>query len=87
MSDGITDAWRGTYFGGKKPSPDRSNIINPTTTISSEAFDKMKSKADKWDKLSEDIAKCYVNEDGSKAECPDGLLTIGEIAASAFGWL
>lgn len=51
-----------------------------------------KIKADKWDALSNEIAKCYCNEDGEydedNPEIEDADLgTIGEIAASAFGWL
>lgn len=50
-----------------------------------------KAKAEKWDKLSDKIAKCYVDENGdelTEEEAEDiDLGTIGEIAASAFGWL
>jgi hypothetical protein len=49
------------------------------------------TKSDKWDKLGEKISKCYVDENGdelSEDEAEDiDLGTIGEIAASAFGWL
>jgi len=50
-----------------------------------------KTKAEKWDKLSDKIAKCYVDKNGdelTEEEAEDiDLGTIGEIAASAFGWL
>jgi hypothetical protein len=49
-------------------------------------------KADKWDALGAEINKCYCNadiefdEENSEIEGAD-LCTIGEKAASAFGWL
>lgn len=51
-----------------------------------------KAKAEQWDKLGEEIAECYVteDEDGEYVENDDDdcdLMTIGEIAARAFGWL
>jgi len=61
-----------------------------------EQIEEWKKKADKWDELDDQIAKCYCNKDGEyvdedsddKAEIEDAdLCTIGEIAASAFGWL
>lgn len=44
------------------------------------------------DKLEAEISKCYCNEDGEydedNPEYEDAdLCTIGEMAASAFGWL
>lgn len=49
------------------------------------------TKSEKWDKLGEKIAKCYVDKNGdelSEEEAEDiDLGTIGEISASAFGWL
>lgn len=51
-----------------------------------------KAKAEKWDTLGEQIAKCYCNEEGEfddtnpEIEGAD-LGTVGELAASAFGWL
>ena len=52
----------------------------------------MKKKADKWDALGAEIEKCYCNADGEydeeNPEIEDAdLCTIGEMAASAFGWL
>lgn len=49
-------------------------------------------KAQKWDSLEEKIAACYgkETEDGEWEENKDDgtdLCTIGEIAATAFGWL
>ncbi|MEZ2446085.1 hypothetical protein AB6805_30425 [Chitinophaga sp. RCC_12] len=51
-----------------------------------------KLKAEKWDALDDKIASCYGkdNEEGEWEESDDDnidLCTIGEIAASAFGWL
>ena len=51
-----------------------------------------KRKADKWDALEEKIAACYgkENEEGEWEENEDDnidLYTIGEISATAFGWL
>lgn len=51
-----------------------------------------KTKAQKWDDLGDAIAECYGHEteDGEWEENDDpdtDLGTIGEIAASAFGWL
>ncbi len=55
-------------------------------------LDRLKAKAAKWDKLSEKISKCYCDSDGEYSEDnPEiegaDLCTIGEMAASAFGWL
>lgn len=55
-----------------------------------EEIETMKIKADKWDALGKEIAKCYCNSEGEFSEYPeiDGDLgTIGEMSASAFGWL
>lgn len=43
-------------------------------------------KAAKWDKLNEKIAP-YYNEDDERYNNDMGLVSIGEIAASAFGYL
>ncbi len=57
-----------------------------------EQIQEFKNKAEKWDKLEAEISKCYCNvdaeydEDNPEIEDAD-LCTIGEIAASAFGWL
>lgn len=57
-----------------------------------EQIQEFKNKAEKWDKLETEISKCYCNVDGEydedNPEIEDAdLCTIGEIAASAFGWL
>lgn len=48
-----------------------------------------KDKAIKWDKLENEIARCYVDENGdelSEEELENiDLVTIGEIAMNAFG--
>lgn len=51
-----------------------------------------KSKAEKWDALGAKIEKCYCNSDGEydeeNPEIEDADLgTIGEMAATAYGWL
>lgn len=48
-----------------------------------------KSKAEKWDKLGEQIARCYPDEyDPQPDDIEDADLgTIGEFAAIAFGYL
>lgn len=61
--------------------------------ITTEEYISLKRKAEKWDELGKQIAKFYVPEnwDGeSDLEDYDGggdLGDIGEVAASAFGWL
>lgn len=57
-----------------------------------EQIEEFKSKAQKWDALGKEIEKCYCNSDGEydedNPEVEDADLdTIGEMAASAFGWL
>lgn len=57
-----------------------------------EQIEEMKKKADKWDALGAKIEKCYCNTDGEyDEENPEiegaDFSTIGEMAASAFGWL
>ena len=64
----------------------------PSATTSIEnLINKYKIKAEKWDKLESKISKCYVDENGDELSEEDSedmdLGTIGEIAASAFGWL
>lgn len=50
------------------------------------------AKAEKWERLRSEISKCYLNKEGEYDEKnPEiegaDLCTIGEMAASAFGWL
>ncbi len=51
----------------------------------------IEEKAKKYDELSDKIAKCYIDKDGNELSEEDSehinLGTIGEIAASFFGWL
>jgi hypothetical protein len=46
-------------------------------------------KARKWDALGAEISKCYVDDDGEELPEDEGgdLGDIGEMAASAFGFL
>lgn len=51
-----------------------------------------KLKAEKWDNLASEIEQCYCDENGDYIDDDDNdhgvdLCTIGEIAATAFGWL
>lgn len=55
-----------------------------------EQIEEFKRKADKWDALDAKIKKCYCSVDGGydDPEIEDADLgAIGELAASAFGWL
>ena len=74
----------------KEVAEDALDAPSATTSIEN-LINKYKIKSDKWDKLSEKIAKCYVDENGDELSEEDSedidLGTIGEIAASAFGWL
>lgn len=54
-----------------------------TITILSATFDSMMKKADAWDKLESQIAEFYDEENPKEGD----LITIGEVAASAFGFL
>lgn len=51
----------------------------------------LKIKAEKWDKLGKEISKYYLNKDGEYDEInPENnghLGSIGEVSATAFGWL
>lgn len=65
---------------------------NTTTMYTEKQIETWRVKADQWDALEKRIAACYVTEgpDGEMEENTDpdiDLGTIGEIAASAFGYL
>lgn len=74
----------------KETNEDAVDASSATTSIESLVLS-YKIKADKWDKLADKIAKCYVDENGDELSEEDSenidLCTIGEISASAFGWL
>jgi hypothetical protein len=74
----------------KETNEDAVDAPSATTSVE-KIIEKYKIKAEKWDKLDDEIAKCYVDENGdelSEEETEDiDLGTIGEIAAGAFGWL
>jgi len=70
------------------------NVLKSFKTQAEELLEEEKrhiTKSEKWDKLGDKIAKCYVDENGdelSEEESEDiDLGTIGEISACAFGWL
>ena len=67
-------------------------ILRQMVEIDKKELETLKAKAEKWDKLDKQISKCYCDEDGEYSEDnPEiegaDLCTIGEMAASAFGWL
>ena len=74
----------------KEVDSDAIDATSATTSIE-KLINKYKIKSDKWDKLDAKIAKCYVDENGDELSEEEyeniDLCTIGEIAASAFGWL
>ena len=62
--------------------------------MTEEELNVLKRKAQKWDELGEKIARCYPPEPGDEIEGDEtdyiddaDLITIGEMAASAYGWL
>lgn len=64
-----------------------SNELEKAVDMVAERFaHQFKVKSDKWDKLDEKLGTVYV-EDEDNAEPPVDLVTIGEWAASAFGYL
>ncbi len=90
MSDGITDSRRGSYFN-KIAYPGKTPTINEEFNVSKKEYEQIKAKADKWDELESQISKLYLNKDGEydqdNPEMEGDLLTIGEMAATALGWL
>jgi len=65
--------------------------MNKKIEISEEEHKNLLDTKAKWDKLGKEIAACYVEDNGGELPEDDengaNLCTIGEIAASAFGWL
>lgn len=61
------------------------------TNIDTKVLAELRTKAEKWDKLEKEIAKYYTDKNGEYSEDnpeEDGdLISIGETAAIAFGWL
>ena len=57
--------------------------------MAKENLQEIKEKAAKWDELEKQISACYFDADGNELSDDEGgdLYTIGEIAASAFGWI
>lgn len=62
-----------------------------------EQIEEWKSKAEKWDALGKQIDECYTKDNSSEVDDEesedqddfegDGLISIGELAAIAYGWL
>lgn len=61
------------------------------TDYTNKQVEEWKKKAEKWDKLEESIRGFYFDKDGNEldfdSEDTDGLCGIGEVAATAFGYL
>jgi len=53
-------------------------------TLTTEEYNKLKRKAQKWDELSKKIEKFYPEDE---SEVVGDLCDIGEVAVSAFGFL
>lgn len=64
---------------------------SPLDNEGEQIFSKYKAKHDKWETLAKKIAECYGYVDEDSGEWVDNedsdLCQIGEISASAFGWL
>ncbi len=78
----------GHYFNSSVPT----NAYIMKIEIEEKELEQLKLKAKKWDNLGDEISKCYCNSDGDYDEYNPiiegaDLLTIGEMAATAFGWL
>ena len=50
-------------------------------------IEKWKQKADKWDKLDDEIGVFYTEDYDEDEDMGMGLVSIGEIAAGAFGYM
>ncbi|WP_289659475.1 hypothetical protein [Flavobacterium panacagri] len=74
-------------FSGKT----HDEVQEDLKSIAIEYANQFKSKADSYDILGAVISKQYINENGDELSEEDSenvdLGTIGEIAASHFGWL
>ena len=78
----------GFLLHSNKPVAD---TIKDLKSIAIDYAKQFQAKAEKWDKLDAKIAKCYFDEDGEELSEEDSenidLGTIGQIAASEFGYL
>lgn len=75
-----------------KLTPENQKLIQQIVKFETELdIESIKKKAEKWDKLEEKITACYGHEDENGEwvdnDEGDGLITIGEVAARAFGFL
>ena len=81
------------HFSGQPNSMFNDLVISwtPLDEDGEQDLSKHKRNHDKWISLSEKISKCYGHEDENSEEWIENeesdLCQIGEIAASAFGWL
>jgi len=66
---------------------DNQEMANKIEQLFNEELSKYQHKALKWDELEEKIAKIYNQDNESTDEEEGSLLDIGEISASAFGFL
>ncbi|WP_143392478.1 hypothetical protein [Flavobacterium psychrophilum] len=70
---------------------DNQELANKIEKLFNKELSKYQQKAMKWDNLHSKIAKCYCDENGDELSEEDSedidLGTIGEISASAFGFL
>lgn len=82
-----------TGFGNYKPSEMSNSDYWMCTEKAMEIYaEQFKIKAEKWDKLGDEIGKYYENdidddEENDDEEFEGSLLDIGETAAIAFGYL
>lgn len=87
----ISNTW--TFDAFKSTEIDVSELVStPKNEFPTEQIEEWKSKAQNWDALGARIEKCYCNSEGEyDEENPEeegaDLITIGEMAATAYGWL
>jgi len=61
-------------------------MIMANTILTTKDYLELKSKADKWDALDDKLAEMYGSGDDDNEQETD-LIDIGEVCASAFGYL
>ena len=55
--------------------------------MTEEEINQLKIKAENWDKLKQQVADFYDENESEDPEISGGLVTLGEILASTFGYL